>query len=132
MHPMGRSRVPETPLISVEHENPWEVNLSFRAVSIAPCNGRNQGFRHNFSSYAEWEKTYGYNISSDSGSESDNDDSDSEGKKNGDNKLQEELLRTTQLVYSYQDGKGMVPKLREPRSLFALSKELGPQQAARW
>ncbi|XP_071120382.1 cytosolic carboxypeptidase 2-like isoform X11 [Mytilus edulis] len=94
--------------------------------------GRNQGFRHNFSSYAEWEKTYGYNISSDSGSESDNDDSDSEGKKNGDNKLQEELLRTTQLVYSYQDGKGMVPKLREPRSLFALSKELGPQQAARW
>ena len=52
--------------------------------------------------------------------------------KNADNKLQEELLRTTQLVYSYQDGKGMVPKLREPRSLFALSKELGPQQAARW
>lgn len=25
-----------------------------------------------------------------------------------DNKLQEELLRTTQLVYSYKDGKGMV------------------------
>ncbi|KAK3103578.1 hypothetical protein FSP39_020320 [Pinctada imbricata] len=52
--------------------------------------------------------------------------------KNADNKLQEELLRTTQLVYSYQDGKGMVPKLREPRNLYALSKELGPQQAARW
>lgn len=27
-----------------------------------------------------------------------------------DNKLQEELLRTTQLVYSYKDGKGMVSK----------------------
>lgn len=40
MHSMGRSRVPETPLISVEHENPWEVNLSFRSVSIAPCNGK--------------------------------------------------------------------------------------------
>lgn len=39
MHPMGRSRVPETPLINVEHENPYEVNLSFRSVSIAtPCN----------------------------------------------------------------------------------------------
>ncbi|KAJ8298800.1 hypothetical protein KUTeg_022860 [Tegillarca granosa] len=48
------------------------------------------------------------------------------------NKLQEELLRTTQLVYSYQDGKGMVPRLREPRNLYALAKELGPQQAARW
>nr|KAI8726078.1 cytosolic carboxypeptidase 2-like [Biomphalaria glabrata] len=26
----------------------------------------------------------------------------------------------------------MVPRLREPRSLYALNKELGPQQAARW
>lgn len=49
-----------------------------------------------------------------------------------DNKLQEELLRTTQLVYSYQDGRGMVPKLREPRNLYALAKEFGPQQSARW
>uniref|UniRef100_K1QKD8 Cytosolic carboxypeptidase 2 n=1 Tax=Magallana gigas TaxID=29159 RepID=K1QKD8_MAGGI len=163
--------------------------------------GRNQGFRHNFSSYAEWEKTYGYQLSSGSGSESDDSDLDSDEKKNAgrkmynndifsikgkketleslpavakektkeqennctasseeddnyymlwqfldsseildhfdffknaDNKLQEELLRTTQLVYSYKDGKGMVPKLREPRNLYALAKELGPQQAARW
>uniref|UniRef100_A0A8W8N7I6 Peptidase M14 domain-containing protein n=1 Tax=Magallana gigas TaxID=29159 RepID=A0A8W8N7I6_MAGGI len=93
---------------------------------------RNQGFRHNFSSYAEWEKTYGYQLSSGSGSESDDSDLDSDEKKNADNKLQEELLRTTQLVYSYKDGKGMVPKLREPRNLYALAKELGPQQAARW
>ncbi|XP_061174704.1 uncharacterized protein LOC133183807 isoform X2 [Saccostrea echinata] len=123
---------------------------------------RNQGFRHNFSSYAEWEKTYGYQLSSGSGSESDDSDSDFDDKKNAivvdkersyhiragvncdsgikscvdgnlsDNKLQEDLLRTTQLVYSYKDGKGMVPKLREPRNLYALAKELGPQQAARW
>ncbi|CAC5414449.1 AGBL2_3 [Mytilus coruscus] len=112
--------------------NPYDSFMRKHLEHYGYYSGRNQGFRHNFSSYAEWEKTYGYNISSDSGSESDNDDSDSESKKNGDNKLQEELLRTTQLVYSYQDGKGMVPKLREPRSLFALSKELGPQQAARW
>ncbi|XP_052064493.1 uncharacterized protein LOC127704447 isoform X36 [Mytilus californianus] len=112
--------------------NPYDSFMRKHLEHYGYYTGRNQGFRHNFSSYAEWEKTYGYNISSDSGSESDNDDSDSESKKNGDNKLQEELLRTTQLVYSYQDGKGMVPKLREPRSLFALSKELGPQQAARW
>lgn len=58
-------------------------NSYFIVTTINVFSGRNQGFRHNFSSYAEWEKTYGYNISSDSGSESDNDDSDSEGKKNG-------------------------------------------------
>lgn len=44
--------------------------------------GRNQGFRHNFSSYAEWEKTYGYQLSSGSGSESDDSDLDSDEKKN--------------------------------------------------
>lgn len=54
MHSMGRSRVPETPLISVEHENPWEVNLSFRSVSIAPYNGKvktNLGENYVFISY---------------------------------------------------------------------------------
>ncbi|GFO29466.1 cytosolic carboxypeptidase 2 [Plakobranchus ocellatus] len=49
-----------------------------------------------------------------------------------DNKLQEELLRTTQLIYSCGESGKMVPRLREPRSLYALTKELGPQQAARW
>ncbi|XP_033752489.1 uncharacterized protein LOC117336185 isoform X9 [Pecten maximus] len=113
-----------------EHENPFEIDLSFRPVdftAFGKC--RNQGFRHNFSSYAEWEKTYGCVLSSTS--DSSGSDSDSDEAKN-DNKLQEELLRTTQLVYSYQDGRGMVPKLREPRNLYALAKEFGPQQSARW
>ncbi|XP_076450580.1 uncharacterized protein LOC143286741 isoform X3 [Babylonia areolata] len=48
-----------------------------------------------------------------------------------DNRLQDELMRTTQLIYSCESGR-MVPKLREPRNLYALAKELGPQQAARW
>ncbi|KAK3593957.1 hypothetical protein CHS0354_040690 [Potamilus streckersoni] len=52
--------------------------------------------------------------------------------KNADNKLQEELLKTTQLVYIKEDGKGMVPKLREPRTLYAMTSMMGPQQAARW
>lgn len=53
-------------------------------INNGPCvfSGRNQGFRHNFSSYAEWEKTYGYQLSSGSGSESDDSDLDSDEKKN--------------------------------------------------
>ncbi|CAD5117165.1 DgyrCDS5968 [Dimorphilus gyrociliatus] len=47
-------------------------------------------------------------------------------------KTQEELLRTTQLVYNYQEGR-MVPKLKEPRQLYGIgNSDLGPQQAARW
>ncbi|XP_021353363.1 cytosolic carboxypeptidase 2-like isoform X28 [Mizuhopecten yessoensis] len=122
-----------------EHENPFEIDLSFRPVdftAFGKC--RNQGFRHNFSSYAEWEKTYGLVLSSTSDSSDSDSDSDSKNEScevipaTTDNKLQEELLRTTQLVYSYQDGRGMVPKLREPRNLYALAKEFGPQQSARW
>ncbi|KAK3697422.1 hypothetical protein QZH41_019235, partial [Actinostola sp. cb2023] len=39
-----------------------------------------------------------------------------------DYKLFEEEQRTTQIVYSYKGGK-KVPKLREPRSLFAFNEE---------
>ncbi|XP_078346337.1 uncharacterized protein LOC144631703 isoform X2 [Oculina patagonica] len=39
--------------------------------------------------------------------------------------------RTTQLVFSYQGGK-KVPKLREPRNLYAFSKDKGQQSSPRW
>lgn len=39
--------------------------------------------------------------------------------------------RTTQLVFTYQGGK-KVPKLREPRNLYALFKEKGQQSSPRW
>jgi len=41
------------------------------------------------------------------------------------------LNRTTQLVCQYQSGR-KVHRLREPRGLYALTKEAGPQQATRW
>ncbi|XP_067655304.1 cytosolic carboxypeptidase 2-like isoform X4 [Haliotis asinina] len=109
-------------------EDYQDVDLSFRpnATDKSPC--RNQNYRNAFQSYQEWDKTYDYAISSDS--DDDTDDTDDQ-KDAQDNKLQEELLRTTQLVYSYEAGR-MVPKLREPRNLYALAKESGPQQAARW
>jgi len=43
----------------------------------------------------------------------------------------EKESRTTQLVFSYQGGK-KVPKLREPRNLYAFSKEKGQQSSPRW
>lgn len=59
-----------------------KLNQSCGNNGLCVFSGRNQGFRHNFSSYAEWEKTYGYQLSSGSGSESDDSDLDSDEKKN--------------------------------------------------
>ncbi|XP_028513469.1 cytosolic carboxypeptidase 3-like [Exaiptasia diaphana] len=47
-----------------------------------------------------------------------------------DYKLFEEEQRTTQIIYSYKGGK-KVPKLREPRNLFAFNEER-KLQAPRW
>ncbi|XP_041367885.1 cytosolic carboxypeptidase 2-like [Gigantopelta aegis] len=105
--------------------NPYESFMKKHLQHYGYFTGRNQNYRNAFRSYHEWEKNYGYDINSSDSSDSDNE------KDNQDNKLQEELLRTTQLVYSYEAGR-MVPRLREPRNLYALAKELGPQQAARW
>lgn len=45
--------------------------------------------------------------------------------------MSDELLRrTTQLVFNNQAGR-KIPRLREPRNLYALNKEPGPQQATR-
>jgi len=52
-------------------------------------------------------------------------------KKLSEEEIDEFLNRTTQLVYEYESGK-KVHKLREPRNLYALTKESGPQQATRW
>lgn len=46
-------------------------------------------------------------------------------------KLFEKESRSTQLVFSYKGGK-KVPKLREPRNLFAFSKDKGQQASPRW
>ncbi|CAH3186518.1 unnamed protein product [Porites lobata] len=46
-------------------------------------------------------------------------------------KLFDKEFRSTQLVFSYQGGK-KVPKLREPRNLYAFCKEKGLQSSPRW
>lgn len=42
------------------------------------------------------------------------------------------LNQTTQLVLPSTDNEISSPKLSEPRHLFSLQRELGPQQAPRW
>ncbi|XP_066278740.1 uncharacterized protein [Branchiostoma lanceolatum] len=104
--------------------------------------GRNEGYRSSFSAFEQWQRTRGYR-----GGYSDHDamDVDEEDEYENhalvktvkrsnsvDNRLCDDLLRkTTQIVFHYQHGK-RVPKLREPRNLYALTKESGPQQAPRF
>ncbi|CAL1533712.1 unnamed protein product [Lymnaea stagnalis] len=109
--------------------NPYESFMKKHLQHYGYYTGRNQNYKNQFQHYAEWEKNYGYNLSSDSSEDS---ELDSDDDKIADSKLQEDLLRTTQLIYSCGESGKMVPRLREPRSLYALTKELGPQQAARW
>lgn len=49
---------------------------------VASLAGRNQGFKQNFTSFAEWEKTYGYANLSSTNSTSDS-DIDSDERKRG-------------------------------------------------
>ena len=42
------------------------------------------------------------------------------------------LKQTTQLVLPSNGNEVTSPKLSEPRHLFSLQRELGPQQAPRW
>ncbi|XP_078493257.1 uncharacterized protein LOC100183529 isoform X4 [Ciona intestinalis] len=100
--------------------------------------GRNASFRDNFRSLQEWRRNYDARLSG----YHDLSVPDEQFGKNGqiiegplfssEGQLPDDLLhRTTQLVFHYQAGR-KIPKLREPRNLYALTKEAGPQQATRW
>ncbi|XP_078584392.1 uncharacterized protein LOC144866649 isoform X11 [Branchiostoma floridae x Branchiostoma japonicum] len=107
--------------------------------------GRNEGYRSSFSAFEQWQRTRGYRGGYSDHDAMDVDEEDeyenhalvktvkrSNSVQNVDNRLCDDLLRkTTQIVFHYQHGK-RVPKLREPRNLYALTKELGPQQAPRF
>ncbi|XP_060583428.1 cytosolic carboxypeptidase 2-like, partial [Ruditapes philippinarum] len=108
-----------------QYQNPYDSFMRKHLQHYGYYTGRNQGYRSTFQSYAEWEKNFPYMSVSES---SESDDSDSDDKK--DNKLQDQIQKTTQLVFVEKDGKA-VAQLKAPiNSLFP--RELGPQQAARW
>ncbi|XP_064634317.1 cytosolic carboxypeptidase 2-like isoform X2 [Lineus longissimus] len=127
--------------------NPYDSFMKRHLQHYGYYTGKNEGYRHSLASFDEWDKTHGYDLSSDS------DDSEYENKAlrekddkdfsnrvqlvdlannsvDGDGKSPDDL-RTTQLTFSNQSGR-MVPRLKEPRQLYPLAKEVGPQQAARW
>ncbi|XP_022083602.1 uncharacterized protein LOC110975422 isoform X3 [Acanthaster planci] len=90
--------------------------------------GRNESYRSSARAFDEWDCTHGYALS-DQGSDTEYENQALKDDKDSAN-LQEEK-RTTQLTFKYHAGK-MVPRLREPRHLYAQSKDGGSQQAPRW
>nr|XP_006820539.1 PREDICTED: cytosolic carboxypeptidase 2-like [Saccoglossus kowalevskii] len=107
--------------------NPYESFMRNHLRHYGYYTGRNEGYRTNITVFEDWERTHGYDVS-DNESETEYENQALK-DENADNRFQDE--RTTQLVFSYHQGK-MVPKLREPRNLYALTKEQGAQHAARW
>ncbi|XP_025088397.1 uncharacterized protein LOC112560646 isoform X7 [Pomacea canaliculata] len=132
------------------YANPYESFIKRHLKnSYGYFTGKNQNYRNGFQQYKEWEKTFAFGEGSSSSEECDLDSDDE--KSAIDHILEDSLalqqesehdpvsyednrqedIRTTQVIYSCESGR-MVPRLREPRNLYALNKELGPQQAARW
>ncbi|XP_035672271.1 uncharacterized protein LOC118413175 isoform X3 [Branchiostoma floridae] len=129
----------------MEDEEEDVVNRKERCHTAPADAGRNEGYRSSFSAFEQWQRTRGYRGGYSDHDAMDVDEEDeyenhalvktvkrSNSVQNVDNRLCDDLLRkTTQIVFHYQHGK-RVPKLREPRNLYALTKELGPQQAPRF
>ncbi|XP_033106101.1 uncharacterized protein LOC117108244 isoform X2 [Anneissia japonica] len=109
--------------------NPYESFMRNHLKHYGYYTGKNETYR-SAPVYEDWEKNYGYTLSDASDTEYEN-QALQEHKLDPDNRTGEDQRKSTQITYSYQAGK-MVPKLREPRNLYALNKEYGPQQAPRW
>nr|XP_026695395.1 cytosolic carboxypeptidase 2-like isoform X1 [Ciona intestinalis] len=118
--------------------NPYDNFMKRHLQHYGYYTGRNASFRDNFRSLQEWRRNYDARLSG----YHDLSVPDEQFGKNGqiiegplfssEGQLPDDLLhRTTQLVFHYQAGR-KIPKLREPRNLYALTKEAGPQQATRW
>ncbi|XP_071809409.1 uncharacterized protein [Asterias amurensis] len=108
--------------------NPYESFMRNHLKHYGYYTGRNESFRNGNKTFDEWDCNHSYALS-DQGSDTDYENQALKEDKDSDNRQEEK--RTTQLTFKYQAGK-MVPRLREPRHLYALSKEGGSQQAPRW
>ncbi|CAH1786787.1 unnamed protein product [Owenia fusiformis] len=94
--------------------NPYDSFMRKHLQHYGYYTGRNEGYR-----IEEWERTNGYNYGpnkddSDMESDDSNDEDDDD-----DDSSKDEKQRTTQISYAPQGGR-MVPKLREPRQLYAV------------
>ncbi|XP_071955490.1 cytosolic carboxypeptidase 2-like isoform X2 [Antedon mediterranea] len=109
--------------------NPYESFMRNHLKHYGYYSGKNQTYRTG-KVYEDWQKNHDYPISDQSETEYENQALEDD-KSDQDYRPGEDEKKSTQITYSYQAGK-MVPKLREPRNLYALNKEYGPQQAPRW
>ncbi|KAI8780951.1 cytosolic carboxypeptidase 2 [Biomphalaria glabrata] len=56
--------------------NPYESFMKKHLQHYGYYTGRNQNYKHHFKHYEEWEKNYGYTMSSESSEDSDSDTDD--------------------------------------------------------
>ncbi|XP_030845619.1 uncharacterized protein LOC582973 isoform X1 [Strongylocentrotus purpuratus] len=111
--------------------NPYESFMRNHLKHYGYYTGRNENYRTPNKALKAWDRASGYELS-DGASDTDYENQAlKDDDKNDLDNAAEKQKRTTQLIFNYSAGK-MVPKLREPRNLYALAKEPGPQQAPRW
>eukprot|EP00057_Strongylocentrotus_purpuratus_P017432 XP_011671906.1 PREDICTED: cytosolic carboxypeptidase 2-like [Strongylocentrotus purpuratus] len=110
--------------------NPYESFMRNHLKHYGYYTGRNENYRTPNKALKAWDRASGYELS-DGASDTDYENQAlKDDDKNDLDNAAEKQKRTTQLIFNYSAGK-MVPKLREPRNLYALAKEPGPQQAPR-
>ncbi|XP_041471575.1 uncharacterized protein LOC121421044 isoform X3 [Lytechinus variegatus] len=121
-----------TSRINFEYDlNPYESFMRNHLKHYGYYTGRNENYRTPNKALNAWDRGNGYELSDGaSDTEYENQALKDDDKNDLDNSADRQK-RTTQLIFNYSAGK-MVPKLREPRNLYALSKDPGPQQAPRW
>ncbi|XP_071831159.1 uncharacterized protein [Apostichopus japonicus] len=112
--------------------NPYESFMRNHLKHYGYYTGKNDNYRTSGLALADWERSRSFSLSDHIVSDTEYENQAlNETKLDDDNRFTDGHKRTTQLVFSHSAGK-LVPKLKEPRNLYALSKEAGPQQAPRW
>ncbi|XP_051778387.1 cytosolic carboxypeptidase 2 isoform X1 [Erpetoichthys calabaricus] len=124
-----------TPWMSVK--DPYETFMQQHLQHYGLFTGRNAGYQRTFESVPTWEKHHDYLLSENISVDSNDSDTGSSSKqeetkgKHYSFLLEQDLFKTRQLVFDFHEGK-KVPRLREPRSLFAVPSLSAPNQKPRW
>ncbi|KAJ8024122.1 Cytosolic carboxypeptidase 2 [Holothuria leucospilota] len=112
--------------------NPYDSFMRNHLKHYGYYTGQSDNYKTSGLGLTDWERSRSFSLSDHIVSDTEYENQAlKESKLDDDNRFTDGHKRTTQLVFSHSAGK-VVPKLKEPRNLYALSKEAGPQQAPRW
>nr|XP_015194124.1 PREDICTED: cytosolic carboxypeptidase 2 [Lepisosteus oculatus] len=118
-------------------DDPYETFMQRHLRHYGLFTGRNAGCQGGLAAAGSWERSRGYLLPDDNSQDTNGSASDTEGDKEGTRKtpysllLEQALLNTRQLVFDAEGGR-RGPRLRAPRSLFAIPSRQGPSQGPRW